>query len=322
MTDFNYRLCNTDDPEERLEDAAMWKALHDVHGDNIRALGVDEDPDPSSVFFGRTSKKMQAMGKVDGIGLRPLKYCQMPAFTENAGRQFDVIDDIFEAEDRAREIMREHGAVFMKSTRQKHFAHYFDDPDVFDDIMEGMAFSFIDGGPALMVQEPVKMRYEQRFLFVEGDLITSSPVAYHLTPLANLPKGAQFATPSSKKPEIAPARDLTAFACHVATQAGLDAVCIDCAWDYSADKPLVIEFNEFHVGQMGLYNCDPTAIAEATLRPVFKTVLVPGKKKPSTTLTFDEHIGQVLDRLGLSEGDELEIQDEDFDDDLPVRSGP
>lgn len=39
MTDFNYRLCNTDDPEERLEDAAMWKALHDVHGDNIRALG-------------------------------------------------------------------------------------------------------------------------------------------------------------------------------------------------------------------------------------------------------------------------------------------
>lgn len=262
------------------------------------------------------------MGKVDGIGLRPLKYCQMPAFTENAGRQFDVIDDIFEAEDRAREIMREHAAVFMKSTRQKHFAHYFDDPDVFDDIMEGMAFSFIDGGPALMVQEPVKMRYEQRFLFVEGDLITSSPVAYHLTPLANLPKGAQFATPSSKKPEIAPARDLTAFACHVATQAGLDAVCIDCAWDYSADKPLVIEFNEFHVGQMGLYNCDATAIAEATLRPVFKTVLVPGKKKPSTTLTFDEHIGQVLDRLGLSEGDELEIQDEDFDDDLPVRSGP
>ena len=30
-----YRLSTTDDPEERLEDAALWKGLHDVFGDEV-----------------------------------------------------------------------------------------------------------------------------------------------------------------------------------------------------------------------------------------------------------------------------------------------
>ena len=35
MTNIFYQLCSTRDPEERLEDAAMAKALVDVLGDEI-----------------------------------------------------------------------------------------------------------------------------------------------------------------------------------------------------------------------------------------------------------------------------------------------
>ena len=63
-----------------------------------------------------------------------------------------------------------------------------------------MAYSFIGDGKCLMVQEFIEMRHEHRFVVVGREIVTYSPVAYHLTPLARI-SGFSFEKPTSLEPE-------------------------------------------------------------------------------------------------------------------------
>jgi hypothetical protein len=290
MTQFTYRLYNTMDPEERLEEAVMWKALHDVHGDNIEALMPDADPIPGTVFLGR-AKKFEILGKeVDGIGMRPVRYWKDPAFLENCGRQFTTCD-LKGAEEEVDRLHSEGKDAFVKAMRDKFYASKVPMGTSLAHHLEDLVYSFIDMGECLMVQEAVPMEFEQRFLFVEGELITSSPVQWSLTPAARLEPNHLFRFPNSKTSEHRPDLDLSDFAKEVAQATDHPVVGIDCAINADTGKPLVIEFNPLQVGQMGLYACDPWAIAEATKAPVFKSILVPGERpQPKAQEEIDEEL--------------------------------
>jgi hypothetical protein len=302
MADYTYRLYNTADPEERLEDAVMWKALSDVHGKDIISLNYGDAPIPGTVFFGRAYEKERFRGLVDALGLEPLRYWEDEAFLANCGRDFHFCD-LDEAVERVDELHAQGKDAFVKSTRLKFYTSRAPvGTSLMDHFADGWGYTFMDLPPCLMIQEAVPMEFEQRFLFVEGELITSSPVQYKLTPAARLEKGHLFRTPTSLQPEHRPDLDLTEFAREVGRKAGFAAVGIDCAVNAETGQPLVIEYNPLQIGQMGLYACDPWALAEASKSPVFRTVLVPGERpeeapEADEEWTEEQHAERVLGKI-------------------------
>lgn len=300
MSQFTYRFFNTADPEERLEEAVMWKALHDVHGDDIEVIPAGEDAIPGTVFFGRADKREVIMGEIDGIGLRPVNYWSDQAFLENCGRAIHLCD----FDQACRQVAEFHAQgkdAFVKSMDLKYYASLVPAGVSLLEHLDGLEYSFIDMGTCLMVQEAVPMQFEQRFLFVEGELITSSTVQTGLTPAARLPEDHYYRTPNSRRSEYRPDVDLSDFAKEVVRETDYGVIGIDCAFNTETQQPLVIEFNPFQVGQMGLYACDPWAIAEATKSPIFQSILVPGERPATKTPEeIDEEIW--ADRYEFAKG--------------------
>lgn len=131
---WTYRLTNIDDPEERLEEAALWKAMHDEYGSAIRPVMGDE---PGT--FGRPRQR-DPMTRLD--------YWNDPAFLKWAGRRFSVTDA--EGLDRAvRELHDDGLGAFVKSTQDKHCIIRVPVGTRWQDEMDAMIYSFIDGGPQL-----------------------------------------------------------------------------------------------------------------------------------------------------------------------------
>ncbi len=271
MTRYSYRPSNTNDPEERLEDAALWKALHDLHGDNITIIDQKADPLPDTVFFGRVKKAESLLGVISGVGIAQPQYWDDPAFLRSCGREFSV-HDLEGAKAEVQRLQQSGKNAFVKSLRPKYFTSLIPDDESLSDVLGPMEFSFCDDGECLMVQEAIDMIYETRFLFVDGELVTSSPVAWHLTPIDRLEFGDLFETPRSKELvfDRKSALAMMDLAKQVASEAETNTVCIDCAIDSHTGGPIVIEFNPLHYGNVGLYACDVRAIARSTLNPVFE----------------------------------------------------
>src|SRR4051812_35062100 len=84
-----YRLFETDDPEERLEDAALWKALSDEFGDGIISLDYGAKAPVDGYLLGR-GKKMEFDAKLPISDHLP--YWTDPAFLNACGRSFKLCD--------------------------------------------------------------------------------------------------------------------------------------------------------------------------------------------------------------------------------------
>lgn len=263
MTELYYRLAKTSDPEERLEDAALWKALHDEYGEDITLLADDADIPEDGLFLGRTRRNEWYSAANEQV-----EYWRDPAFQKNAGRTFHTcgFDDAIRI---VQDIHDSGKDAFLKSTRRKHYTGYAMRGKTLKETLGDLAYSFVDTPDCLMVQEAVEMRFEQRFVFIGGEFVTRSPIAWHLTPLDTHHMGMgsrQFETPQSKECYENHALDLTDFAREVYQDCTYNNICIDCAWVNW--KPVVVEFNDAHPGQLGLYACDVRAIAKATRRLV------------------------------------------------------
>src|SRR5690606_38164588 len=98
---------------------------------------------------------------------------------------------------------------FVKSTQDKHWVGRIPIGVSLYEAMDGMAYSFIDGGPKLVVQEFIPMKYEHRFFVVDRRIATDSPVQTRLTPIDHpLPEGSVSPTPTAKHLDV----DLAAYA--------------------------------------------------------------------------------------------------------------
>lgn len=260
MVGLYYRLSENRDPEERLEDAAMWKALHDEYGDEIEAIVFGDERD--GVIFGRGR---QYRGRTSGQPLSEyLPYWTDPAFLEAAGREFHIAPY-----GKVQAIVSSLHAVgkgaFIKSTRPKHAIIRIPVGRTVDQEFGDLAFSFIDGGPELMVQEECTIEYEHRFFVIDRKIVTHSPIQWALTPLDYpLPPGTVYRTPQDTAPEtcLRIVSDLEGVAVAIAAKMRIPHASVDCA--LIDGKAGAIEFNPMQIGQLGLYACDVRALASAS----------------------------------------------------------
>lgn len=263
MTKIAFRLTRNTDPEERLEEAALWKALYDVYGENI--IGFSDDTDePDLPTFGRTSPFFNK----NPISSE-LKYWNDPAFIKYAKRDVWVCD-LNTARDKVNDLHRRGVQAFIKSTRSKHYICKVPIGTSLDDAMGYMAYSFIDDGPELIVQEHIKMTYEHRFFVIDREIVTDSPVQTPLTPLDYpLPTGSVSHTPNAEMLEINPQiyNELRLIAEKVASEMDYPHAAVDCAITETSDgRPTacLIEMNPMQLGQLGLFACDVRALAKAS----------------------------------------------------------
>jgi hypothetical protein len=265
MHHIGFRLSDNPDPEERLEEAALWKAMHDHYGpDRISPLLSDDVAPGDWVLFGRRKGRFQT-------GQEPvsddLPYWNDPAFLAHCGRDFSVVD--YEGLSVAVERLHDAGrGAFLKSTRLKHWKAEVPVGTSVRVALGDMAYSFMDGGPHVMVQEAVEMTYERRYFVIGREVVTTSPVMNALTPLAwPIPYGACYRTPSSRAMEILPSirdqQDWLAEA--VAAEMRPEHAVVDVAMVGGPDgRPVVIEMNPMVLGQAGLFASSVQSLAAAS----------------------------------------------------------
>lgn len=238
----HFRLTDNADPEERLEEAALWKAMHDEYGDNISPLPDDAE---SGVCFGRIGRKIRNHVSDD------LPYWTDSAFLLHTRRRFTVVN-YDGLRDAVAALHADGLGAFVKSTKSKHYIARIPVGTSFENGIGDMAYSFMDGGPHLMVQQLIEPTYETRFFCIGRQIVTESPIDAKLTPI-------DF--PRVKHP--APiASALMTVAVNIARYMRMPHASIDCA--LIDGEPGVIELNPMILGNLGLYACDVRALARAS----------------------------------------------------------
>lgn len=280
MHHIGFRLSDNPDPEERLEEAALWKAMFDHYGEGriTPLLSHDEAPE-DWILFGRQKGRFQS-------GQEPvsdhLPYWNDPAFRSRCGRGFEVVG----YEELGDAVTRLHAAgrpAFLKSTRLKHWTASIPLGGEVADALGDMAYSFMDGGPHIMVQELVEMTYERRYFVMNRRVVASSPVMTALTPIDwPLPYGACFRTPSTREMEVLPSvRDQQDWLAEmVAAEMTPDHAVVDVAMvgGASSGVPVVIEMNPMVLGQAGLFASSVRDLAASSERLL--DGFVPRKRPP------------------------------------------
>lgn len=245
-----YRLRDTLDPEERLEDAAMFKALYDASGGKVKAIKEGE------ATFGAEGSMFKHT--VD------LRYWDDPAFLSNCGRSFEVclFDKVEEAVARLHDSGRD---AFIKSAFSKYFTVTIRRGEDVREAIGDMAYSFIDSPAPLMVQELVDFTFEHRFFCVDRQIVSWSPAAYTLTPL-DFPTqdGLGWRKQADMQPErFIEAEQMKRLAWSIAAVMVEPSATIDIGM--IGERPAVVEFNPFRAGMVGLFASDVRAIAGAAI---------------------------------------------------------
>jgi hypothetical protein len=267
-----YRLSATTDPEERLEDAALAKALHDVLGPSLSLLDPETAFPEGGLHLGRSRRNERI--------LTPLSPDRIPYWEDPAFLRFTARDwghyDLEGAEEAVDRLHKEGRDAVVKSTLSaKHLVTGAPRGTSLGEALDAMVYSFCDMPPCLLVQERVEMRFERRFLFLDGDLLTQSAVGSHLTPMSRVWEpgpGQRFEdlhlrTPGSREILHSPGltERMTARALEIAAASDHQTFCMDLCLigeDLRCGPIEPIEWNPFQPGQLGLYGCDPRRIAE------------------------------------------------------------
>lgn len=296
-----YRLSDSTDPEERLEDAALWKAMHDHYGAAISLLRDREAVPDGGLMFGRT-RHFESETAYAAASRCP--YWEDPAFLAGISRDF-LLADLEAAEAGVAALHAAGKDAFLKAMRQKCLAQLVPRGQRVHEAIGDMVYSFIDMPVCLMVQEAVPMRMERRFVVMGREIVTHSAVAHHLTPLARAelhalgapPEHWHFETPKSRLPfrDDAALERMVDLARRTAASMRGAHMIIDVAM--VGDRPELIEFNPCQPGHFGLYACDPRRIAEgsaAMIRPAPQVGPDPEAERSSMSLAEAEGAWQDL----------------------------
>jgi hypothetical protein len=259
MYHIGFRLTENDDPEERLEEAALWKAMKDHYGDRISPVTARRPAEDDWIMFGRSERFETGQEPVSSL----LEYWRDPAFLKHCGRDFGLVS-IEGLRDAVSALHAQGVGAFVKSTRSKHFICRVPTGADVDDEMGAMAYSFIDG-PKLMVQALADVRDEYRFFVIDRRIVTFSPVMVSLTPLdwrENINAVYETPTNSRKRSDVDQVARYYELVEEVAAEMVPDHAVVDVAlFDGS---PAVVEMNPMRLGQIGLYACDVKALAVAS----------------------------------------------------------
>lgn len=271
-----YRLANMPDPEERVEDATLAKALHDVLGRDLTILDSDAAFPEHGLHLGRGRRMEGIIGKrLNTLSGNEIRYWEDPAFLRHTSRDWGLFDLAGAEAEVARLHESGRDAVVKSTLSAKHMITGAPRGTSLPDAIDAMIFSFCDRPPCLLVQERVDMRYERRFLFMDGELLTQSAVGSHLTPMSRVwepGRGQRFEdlhlpTPGSRDLIWSPTltERMTARALEIAATSDHRTFCMDlCLIGEDLENGVIepIEWNPFQPGGLGLYGCDPRRIAE------------------------------------------------------------
>lgn len=270
MSGLYYRLSQTEDPEERLEDACLWKAIHDTWGAGVTLLPRGTKTPEGATLIGRPQHFEDTQ---HFLGKTQCSYWRDPAFLQHLNREFQLMD----LDAAAAAVSKAHSigkSLFVKATDHKSFVQAVPPGAGLYEVMDDWAMSFMDRPPCLMVQEFTPMSHERRFVVIGRQIVTSSPVAWHLTPLSRYEMARQgevnhLHAPSPKSSSLISdpglynqMRDLVE---RVIGQTQEPHLIVDVA-RLDDGRIELIEFNGCAPGLFGLYACDPYAIARDMLQ--------------------------------------------------------
>lgn len=249
-----FRLTDNGDPEERVEEAALYKAFCDVYPGKIKPVKGQVE----GKFIGR------GIGHSFSQSYDRTEYWKQQAFLDNAGRL--VEERSYEDAIKLVATIHKMGKdAFIKSTMLKQFVSLIPRGKALDETIGDTAYTFIDG-PKLIVQEAVKFRGEWRFVIIDNRVVAFSPNHPKLTPLANRFDFSEVYWESPhddfadrKKLAQLEYTKLWMFAIEMSKHfknTVLDVGFVD-------DNPVIIELNPLEIGGFGLFACDPYLIAEA-----------------------------------------------------------
>lgn len=236
--------------------------MHDEYGEEIYALSEGQKGDPLIPTFGRELKNPFDCGQNPVKDITP--YWNDPAFLEHCNRFFQVCM----LEDAAPLISDIHNRgkdALIKSTRSKHAIIRVPIGSSLQEAMGDLVYSFIDGGPPLMVQEWAEIQYEHRFFVIDREVVTCTPTQASLTPLDYpLPFGTMYHSTrdSGRVIRYDVFIALQKFAEHICAKMADAHVSIDCA--IINGRPGVIEMHPTKLGQLGLFASNVKALARAS----------------------------------------------------------
>lgn len=268
-----YRLSETSDPEERLEDAALAKALHDVMGEDLQILSPQEPWPDHGLHLGRT--RMFEGPPRNLMAPAMIRYWEDPAFRAHTAREWSLLD-LPAAKTKVKELHASGRDAFVKSTLgTKHYRERIPQGIELSEALDAMVYSFIDRDPCLLVQEAVEMTCERRFLIIDREVLTHSTVANSLTPLSRFQTGGgtlEFDDLHAKTPGVNTlqynptlTQRMLSLAQEIADQSEFESLCLDmCLIDSGplAGRLEIIEYNPMQPGMVGLFGCNPYALAE------------------------------------------------------------
>ncbi len=263
--EIGFRLSENSDPEERLEEAILWKMMHDHYGDRISLIeGASELDIPT---FGRSLS--YSGGKFHNRATNPvsdhLPYWDDKAFRESVSRSFEVVD--YDQLGNAVSKLHEGGKhAFIKSTRPKHHKQTIRCGENVYRALDAMAYSFMDGGPRLMVQEWTDMIFEYRFFIINREIVTWSTKMDLLTPL-DFPHIKT--TGYRRQDDPGDAADCgrligryLEFLKPIVEKTDFPDVSIDLALRAETRDVEIVEYNPMQLGQLGLFACDAKSLVQ------------------------------------------------------------
>ena len=261
------------DPEERLENAILWKTLSDRVGSKIRAYDdVSKVPGCVTHIFGRAGHRSDLFReglRYPGPQEKTLPYWTMPGFLELAGRSITLCD-LDQADLEVRRLHLEGKDAFVKATRDKYLTKHVPVGTSLWQALDAMVYSFIDEDACLLVQEYVAMTYEYRLFVVDGQVVTGAGCIPWKTPLDNtaLYDSVMIEQRGDTKvggPAMSNLRldQYLAFASEAVDQLGGGSFVLDLAMING--EVGIVELNPMRLGQVGLYASKVPVLVDAIL---------------------------------------------------------
>lgn len=267
MAKIAFRPYAGDDREELIECLSVQRALEDALPGQINVAA--DFPSDATHAFGRTPKHWRpspslAYPRADHFHL---EYWNWPGFLANARRSIQVLD-LGSATERVAAIHAAGKDAFVKATMTKFYASAVPRGTTLFEHLDALAYSFIDRGSCLIVQERVHMRREYRIFVVDGRPVTGAGTVLSHTPNDNIapfnPLVSNHPTDDNCERDEALVERYLDFGRQViplmpASSFALDVALID-------GEIGIVEINPLMLGQIGLFACSPSLLTAAVLR--------------------------------------------------------
>jgi hypothetical protein len=267
MAKVAFRPYSGDDREEKIESDRIEQALALALAGDV-TIG-DTIPADATHVFGRLPKhwaRPVTLVYPEASHLH-LDYWNWEGFLAHARRSSEV-HDLAGATKRVAEIHAAGHDAFVKATMPKFYTSIVPRGMTLSRHLDALAFSFIDRGPCLIVQESVAMKHEYRILVVDGQPVTGAGTVFSHTPDDNQSPFNPLVSPNPADDNCTSDEALVSRYLDFARQ----VIPLMPTQSFSLDVAMIngeigiVELNPLMLGQIGLFACDPTLLTSAVLR--------------------------------------------------------